>query len=135
MNIEVRLGLQVCHAANVLEVFPTVQAFFNFQIAERIVVIGLTVGLCAAIGVKHLQRRLLGIQRDINVAQSEMVTRRVVRMMASAVSVYCMCWRSTWIFSSICAINGTKSAEILMRGLCNSSWPIGTVLLHHLSIR
>ena len=108
MNLEVRLGITVCYA-NVLAVFPTVEDFYDFQIAQGIILTGftlaVTVALYVAIGVKLFRRRLPGNQEENNVAQSEVVARRVVRMMASVVLVFCVCWCPHWVLTTICTIN------------------------------
>ena len=108
MDVEVRLGITVCYA-NVLEVFPTVKDFVNFQTAQNIVLTGvtlaITVVLYAAIGVKLFHRRLPGHQHENYLVQSEVVARQVVRMMATVVIVFCICWCPLWITSSICDIN------------------------------
>lgn len=74
MNIEVRLGIIVCYA-NVLAVFPSVKAFFNFLFAQYIIVISIpiatTIALYAAIGVKLRQRRPPGNQQEVSVVHSE----------------------------------------------------------------
>lgn len=105
MEIEVRGGTTVCFA-NVLEVFPTVESFYEFKITENIVITGVTlattVGLYIAIGVKLFLRRLPGNQQDINTRQSEAVARRVVRMMVTVVFVFCLFWSPYWIIDIIC---------------------------------
>ena len=108
MNLEVRLGITVCYA-NVLAVFPTVEDFQDFQTAQEIILTGftlaVTVALYVAIGVKLFRRRLPGNQEENNVTQSEVVARRVVRMMASVVLVFCVCWSPLWVLSASCRIN------------------------------
>ncbi|KAJ7379101.1 hypothetical protein OS493_018900 [Desmophyllum pertusum] len=105
MEIEVRGGTTVCFA-NVLEVFPTVEDFYKFKIAENIIITGvtlaITVGLYVAIGVKLLLRRLPGDQQEVNTRHSEAVARRVVRMMVCVVLVFCLCWSPNWILSTVC---------------------------------
>lgn len=113
MNIEVRLGIRVCYA-NVLAVFPSVKAFFNFLFAQHIIVIGIpiatTVALYAAIGVKLRQRRPPGNQQEVSVVQSELIARRVVRMMVTVILVFCLCWSPLWIISTIC--NSSKDNAV-----------------------
>lgn len=105
MAIQVRGGTTVCFA-NVLEVFSTVDDFYNFKIAESIIVtvvtLAITIGLYVAIGLKLYLRRLPGNQQEINTRHSEAVARRVVRMMVTVVFVYCLCWSPHWIINTIC---------------------------------
>lgn len=67
--------------------------------------LSVTVALYVAFGVKLFRRRLPGNQEENNVAQSEVVARRVVRMMASVVLVFCVCCCPHWVLSTACSIN------------------------------
>ena len=105
MEMEVRGSTTVCFA-NVLKIFPTEQNFYEFKIAESIIVTGvtltITVSLYFAIGAKLLLTRQPGHQQETNARNREAVARRVVRMMASVVLVFCFCWSPQWIISIIC---------------------------------
>ena len=105
MDMEVRGGTTVCFA-NVLKIFPTVKHFYEFKVAESVIVTGvtltITVSLYIAIGAKLLLRRLPGNEQEADTRRREAVARKVFRMMFIVVLVYCLCWSPQWIISIIC---------------------------------